>query len=116
MIGFVRRTVSPCSSSMSRSTPCVLGCCGPMLMIIVSSSGGSTDRSAASVSDIRNTDPSSRTSSAPPRLGRDRGRQADATGMGEVVHTGDVDAHVVTLVVAECAYEADDLVAARVQD
>src|SRR3954464_6573259 len=38
MIGFVRRTVSPWSSSMRRSTPWVLGCCGPMLMIMVSSS------------------------------------------------------------------------------
>ena len=35
MTGFVRSTVSPSSSSMRRSTPCVLGCCGPMLMIIV---------------------------------------------------------------------------------
>ena len=41
MIGLQRSTVSPCSSSMSRSTPCVLGCCGPMLMIIVWSSSGS---------------------------------------------------------------------------
>ena len=29
-------TVSPDSSSTSRSTPCVLGCCGPMLTVIVS--------------------------------------------------------------------------------
>src|SRR5688572_28447717 len=27
---------SPSSSSTSRSTPCVLGCCGPMLTVIVS--------------------------------------------------------------------------------
>ena len=31
-----RATVSPSSSSTSRSTPCVLGCCGPMLTVIVS--------------------------------------------------------------------------------
>ena len=37
MIGLVRTTVSPWSSSMSRSTPWVDGCWGPMLMIIVSS-------------------------------------------------------------------------------
>src|ERR671915_282087 len=29
-------TVSPSSSSTSRSTPCVLGCCGPMFTVIVS--------------------------------------------------------------------------------
>src|ERR1700728_595165 len=38
MIGLVRTTTSPSSSSMSRSTPWVEGCWGPMLMIIVSSS------------------------------------------------------------------------------
>ena len=31
-----RITVSPSSSSNSRNTPCVEGCCGPMLMIMVS--------------------------------------------------------------------------------
>ena len=40
MIGLQRSTVSPCSSSISRSTPWVLGCAGPMLMIIVWSSSG----------------------------------------------------------------------------
>ena len=45
MIGLQRSTVSPCSSSISRSTPWVLGCCGPMLMIIVWSSSGSSGRS-----------------------------------------------------------------------
>ena len=39
-MGLVRSTVSPSSSSMRRSTPWVLGCCGPMLMIIVWSSDG----------------------------------------------------------------------------
>src|ERR687896_1704075 len=29
-------TISPSSSSTSLSTPCVLGCCGPMLIVIVS--------------------------------------------------------------------------------
>ena len=36
MTGFDRRTVSPCSSTIIRSTPWVEGCCGPMLRIIVS--------------------------------------------------------------------------------
>ena len=36
MIGLQVTTVSPSSSSSSRSTPWVEGCCGPMLMIIVS--------------------------------------------------------------------------------
>src|SRR6185369_12616665 len=29
-------TISPSSISLSRNTPCVLGCCGPMLMSIIS--------------------------------------------------------------------------------
>src|SRR5215218_3526305 len=36
MVGDADRTVSPSSSSTSRSTPWVLGCCGPMLTVIVS--------------------------------------------------------------------------------
>ena len=65
MIGLVRRIVSPSSSSMRRSTPWVLGCCGPMLMIIVwSSDGPSPTRSAASASDMRSVAPSSRSSSS----------------------------------------------------
>src|SRR4030095_9232244 len=36
IVGEADRTVSPSSSSTSRSTPCVLGCCGPMLTVIVS--------------------------------------------------------------------------------
>ena len=36
MTGLHRTTYSPSSSSSRRSTPCVEGCCGPMLMIIVS--------------------------------------------------------------------------------
>ena len=36
MVGDADSTVSPSSSSTSRSTPCVLGCCGPMLTVIVS--------------------------------------------------------------------------------
>src|ERR671919_1925 len=47
MTGLQRSTVSPCSSNMSRNTPCVLGCCGPMLRIIVWSSSGSSGRSWA---------------------------------------------------------------------
>ena len=33
MVGITERTVSPSSSSTRRSTPCVLGCCGPMLTV-----------------------------------------------------------------------------------
>src|SRR5450432_2638255 len=36
MVGAAESTVSPSSSSTRRSTPCVLGCCGPMLTVIVS--------------------------------------------------------------------------------
>src|SRR5580765_6009700 len=36
MVGLAERTVSPSSSSTSRSTPCVLGCSGPMLTVITS--------------------------------------------------------------------------------
>src|SRR4030095_15851085 len=36
MVGAHDSTVSPSSSSTSRNTPCVLGCCGPMLTVIVS--------------------------------------------------------------------------------
>src|SRR3974390_886482 len=36
MVGAADRTVSPSSSRTSRSTPCVLGCWGPMLTVIVS--------------------------------------------------------------------------------
>src|SRR5690606_29488635 len=62
--GLLRRTVSPSSSSMSRSTPCVDGCWGPMLMIMVSSSDAVVSaRAATSASDIRRTDPTSRISS-----------------------------------------------------
>src|SRR5438045_7253782 len=36
MIGLQATTFSPSSSSATRSTPCVDGCCGPMLRVIVS--------------------------------------------------------------------------------
>src|SRR5262245_55213467 len=36
MIGLALTTVSPSSSSTTRSTPCVAGCCGPMLSVMVS--------------------------------------------------------------------------------
>ena len=57
MIGLERMTCSPASSSMSRSTPCVEGCWGPMLMIIVSSfsSARCSPCWAASTSDMRRT-------------------------------------------------------------
>src|SRR4051812_18387455 len=58
MIGLLRTTVSPRSSIMMRSTPWVLGCCGPMLMIIDSSSETSTGcSSATSASARRSTAP-----------------------------------------------------------
>ena len=67
MIGLQRSTVSPCSSSISRSTPWVLGCCGPMLMIIVWSlvrvELAMSPSSAASASLMRSTAPTSRSSS-----------------------------------------------------
>ncbi len=63
MIGLVRNTVSPSSSSMSRSTPWVEGCCGPMLMIIVWSS-----RRSMSMSPGSTKPPSGRRSTAPTSL------------------------------------------------
>src|SRR5215813_7545946 len=36
MIGLAASTVSPSSSSATRSTPCVEGCWGPMLSVMVS--------------------------------------------------------------------------------
>src|SRR5881409_2777741 len=36
MIGLALTTVSPSSSSTTRSTPCVEGCCGPMFRVMVS--------------------------------------------------------------------------------
>src|SRR5437667_12785973 len=36
IVGAAESTVSPSSSSTRRSTPCVLGCCGPILTVIVS--------------------------------------------------------------------------------
>src|SRR5580704_13365379 len=63
MIGFVRSTVSPSSSIISRSTPCVDGCWGPMLMIIVSSPDTSMSRfpsDGAELSGNRRTAPTSR--------------------------------------------------------
>src|SRR5438445_5480951 len=52
MVGDADTTVSPSSCSTSRSTPCVLGCCGPMFTVIVSvrsiffSRGGPSPRSS----------------------------------------------------------------------
>src|SRR3982074_3759036 len=39
MSGSASRTTSPSSFSRTRSTPCVLGCCGPMLSSIQSVGG-----------------------------------------------------------------------------
>ena len=36
MVDFAETMTSPSISSTSRNTPCVLGCCGPMLTVIVS--------------------------------------------------------------------------------
>src|SRR5215510_1679221 len=36
IVGAQDRTVSPSSSSTRRSTPCVLGCCGPMFTVMTS--------------------------------------------------------------------------------
>src|SRR6187399_2789702 len=36
IVGSADTMFSPSSSSTRRSTPCVLGCCGPMLTVIVS--------------------------------------------------------------------------------
>ena len=68
MTGLVRSTVSPSSSSISRSTPWVLGCCGPMLMMVVSASSGASW--PASASEMRSTDPTSRSTSTPPAMAR----------------------------------------------
>ena len=73
MIGLVRSTVSPSSSSIRRSTPWVDGCCGPMLMIIVSSSRRSMSMSSGLMklpSGSRRTAPTSRRSSLLPVVPR----------------------------------------------
>src|SRR5579872_5901479 len=44
MTGVQSTTVSPSSCSTRRSTPCVLGCCGPMLTVIVSLRSSGTAR------------------------------------------------------------------------
>src|SRR5919197_2407228 len=66
MCGMHRTTVSPSSSSTSRSTPCVAGCCGPRLMSMCSPArSGSMDGGASTATE----DPvSSRTSGT--RCGR----------------------------------------------
>src|SRR2546428_111449 len=52
IVGAAESTVSPSSSSTRRSTPCVLGCCGPMLTVIVSvRMSGIDDRSLYQVAD-----------------------------------------------------------------
>src|SRR6266545_6583777 len=48
MTGRTPTTVSPSSCRMSRKTPCVLGCCGPMLRVSsLASSGDWTSSTAA---------------------------------------------------------------------
>src|SRR3954469_9741599 len=46
IVGDAERIVSPSSSSTRRSTPCVLGCCGPMLTVITSERISGTSRFA----------------------------------------------------------------------
>src|ERR1700736_6462578 len=53
MMGRQWTTISPSSTSSSRSTPCVDGCCGPMLIVISSrSSAAGTELVVRSVSAI----------------------------------------------------------------
>src|SRR6478609_4734213 len=47
MCGMHRTTVSPSSSSTRRSTPCVAGCCGPMLISMCSPSRSGSTAGAA---------------------------------------------------------------------
>src|SRR5687768_2822374 len=49
MCGMHRTTVSPSSSSTRRSTPCVAGCCGPMLMSMWSPSRAGSIGSGGSI-------------------------------------------------------------------
>src|SRR5262245_16303720 len=65
MIGLAASTVSPSSSSATRSTPCVDGCCGPMLSVMVS---------LRTVSDLLGLEPGERRRRLPPagRVVRER--------------------------------------------
>src|SRR4051812_8160815 len=59
MTGLTPTTVSPSSCMMRRNTPCVLGCCGPMLSVI--SLGESDSRiSMATPSDTAESLPAGR--------------------------------------------------------
>ena len=49
MCGMQRTTVSPSSSSTRRSTPCVAGCCGPMLISMCSPSSSGSSAGGASI-------------------------------------------------------------------
>ena len=55
MVGRAETMVSPSSSMTRRSTPCVLGCCGPMFTVIVSvrSSGMATRQRSAGSGRLR---------------------------------------------------------------
>ena len=64
MTGLQRSTVSPWSSIITRSTPWVLGCWGPMLMIMVSSPVGTSSTSSGRWG-MRSTEPGSRRYSTP---------------------------------------------------
>src|SRR6476469_4086129 len=70
MCGMHRTTVSPSSSSTRRSTPCVAGCCGPMLISMCSPTR-SGDSSAVGSSIVSTLPPSSTTSGV--RCGRPSG-------------------------------------------
>src|SRR6266545_8412676 len=69
MTGLDRTTVSPSSSSMMRSTPWVDGCCGPMLMIMVCSSAGTSGGFCDSASEMRSTESASRSSACSTGIG-----------------------------------------------
>ena len=51
MIGLMSRTTSPSSVVSRRSTPCVAGWCGPMLIVKSSSDSLTSDSITAAVSD-----------------------------------------------------------------
>src|SRR3979409_1259747 len=63
MVGAAESTVSPSSSRTSRSTPCVLGCWGPMLTVIVSAriSGIASYRVLSSAASTQRTERKTRT-------------------------------------------------------
>ena len=70
MSGRHSRTTSPSSSSTRRSTPCVLGCCGPMFSSMVSSSSCTTSMASLPGSTPSMRRPRSNASDCSSRVGR----------------------------------------------